>query len=65
MIVIWVVPGVAELVAVSVSTLAPVVGLVPHDAVTPLGSVLVTARVTLPVNPPASVTEIVAEPVAP
>jgi len=46
-----VVPGVAELFAASVSTLLPDVGFVPHDAVTPLGSVDVTARLTLPVNP--------------
>lgn len=64
-IVIWVVPAAAVLLAVSVSTLAPVVGFVPHDAVTPLGNALVTARVTLPVNPPAAVTEIVAVPEAP
>ena len=64
-IVICVVPGAAVLVAVSVSTLVPVVGLVPQDAVTPLGSALVTARVTLPVNPPALVTAIVAVPEAP
>ena len=60
-----VVPGVAELVALTVSTLAPMVGFVPHDAVTPLGSALVTARVTLPANPPASVIEIVDVPDAP
>lgn len=52
-------PAAAALVAVSVSTLVPDVGFVPHDAVTPLGSVDVTARVTFPVNPPASVTVIV------
>jgi hypothetical protein len=50
------VPPVAELLAVSVKTLLPVVGFVPQDAVTPLGRVEVTARFTLPVNPPASVT---------
>jgi hypothetical protein len=32
-----VVPTAAELLAVSVSTLLPVVGLVPHEALTPLG----------------------------
>jgi hypothetical protein len=41
----------AELSAVSVSALAPVVGFVLQDAVTPLGSPDVTARLTLPVNP--------------
>jgi hypothetical protein len=45
-----VVPGVAEFVAVSVSTLDPVVGFGLHDAVTPLGSP-VTAKLTLPLNP--------------
>ena len=52
------VPVVAVLLAVSVSTLLPVVGLVPNAAVTPLGSPD-AARVTLPVNPPTSVTVIV------
>ena len=64
-IVTGVVPGVALLAADSVSTLELVVGLALHDAVTPLGSVLVTARVTLPVNPPALVIERVVEPDAP
>lgn len=58
-------PGAAELLAVSVSTLLPVVGFVLHDAVTPLGSAVVTARVTLSLNPPAPVTLIVAVPEAP
>lgn len=49
-------PTVAALLAVSVSTLLPVVGLVPKAAVTPLGRPE-AARVTLPVNPPASITE--------
>jgi hypothetical protein len=53
-------PVAADLVVVSVSTLVPVVGLVPQVAVTPLGSADVMARLTLPVNPPASVTEMVA-----
>jgi len=44
------VPTVAELLAVSVNTLLPVVGFVPHDAVTPLGKPAAT-RLTLPVNP--------------
>jgi hypothetical protein len=51
-------PAVAVLLAVSVSTLLPVVGLVANDAVTPLGSPE-AARVTLPVNAPTSVTEMV------
>ena len=55
----------AELLAVSVSTLLPDVGFVLHDAVTPLGSGVVTARVTFPLNPPASVTLMVVELEAP
>src|SRR6476660_5606427 len=51
-------PVVAVLVAVSVSTLRPVVGFVPNAAVTPLGRPD-AASVTLPVNPPTSVTMIV------
>src|SRR5271163_3777770 len=58
------VPVVAELLAVSVSTLVPVVGFVPNAAVTPLGRPD-AARVTLPVNPPTSVTVIVLVPVPP
>jgi hypothetical protein len=45
--------------AVSVSTLVVVVGLVPKDAVTPAGRPE-TARVTLPVYPPVSRTLMVA-----
>lgn len=52
--VIVAVPVAAELDAVSVSTLEPVVGFVPKTAVTPLGRPL-AARVTLPVNPFAPV----------
>ena len=52
------VPVVAELLAVRVSTLDPVVGFVPNDAVTPLGKPD-AARVTLPLNPFAPVTVIV------
>jgi len=52
------VPAVAVLLADSVSTLVLVVGLVPNDAVTPLGRPE-AARVTLPVNPPTSVTVMV------
>jgi hypothetical protein len=51
-------PVVAVLLAVNVSTLLVVVGLVPNEAVTPLGKPD-AARVTLPVNPPVSVTVIV------
>lgn len=51
-------PVVAVLLAVNVSTLLPVAGLVPNAAVTPLGSPD-AARVTLPVNPPTSVTVMV------
>ncbi len=43
------VPDAAALLAVSVSTLPPVVGLVPKAAVTPLGNPE-TASVTLPAN---------------
>ena len=43
-------PAVAVLLAVSVSTLEPVVGLVPNAAVTPAGNP-VAARVTALVNP--------------
>jgi hypothetical protein len=57
-------PVVAVLLAVRVNTLVPVVGFVPNDAVTPLGRPD-AARVTLPVNPPTSVTEIVLVPVPP
>ena len=44
------VPVAAELLAVSVSTLVPVVGLVANAAVTPLGRPE-AASVTLPANP--------------
>ena len=43
-------PVVAVLVAVRVSTLLPVVGLVPHTPVTPLGSPA-AERLTLPEKP--------------
>jgi len=52
------VPVVAVLLAVRVSTLVLVVGFVPNDAVTPLGRPE-AANVTLPVNPPTSVTVMV------
>jgi hypothetical protein len=58
------VPTVAELLAVNVTTLLPVVGLAPNAAVTPLGKPL-AARVTFPVNPPAGVTVTVSVPLAP
>src|SRR5664280_1027034 len=51
-------PVVAVLLAVKVKTLVPVVGLVPNAAVTPAGNPD-AARVTLPVNPPTSVTVMV------
>jgi hypothetical protein len=57
-------PTVAVLLAVSVSTLLPVVGLVPNAAVTPLGRP-VAARVTLPVKVPTSVTVMVSVPLLP
>ena len=53
------VPGAAMALAVSVSTLLPVVGLVPNDAVTPLGRPD-AARLTFPPNPPTSATVMVA-----
>ena len=52
------VPTVAELLAVSVSTLDPVAGFVPKDAVTPPGKAE-AVRVTLPLNPPAPITVMV------
>jgi hypothetical protein len=58
------VPVVAVLLAVSVSMLLPVVGLVAKAAVTPLGRPD-AARVTLPVNPPTSVTVMVSVPLLP
>ena len=51
-------PTVAVLDAVSVSTLDPVAGFVPNDAVTPLGKPL-AERVMLPVNPFAGLTVMV------
>ena len=58
------VPAGAEALTVKVSTLVEVVGLVPYATVTPLGKVDVLS-VTLPVNPPASTTEMVSVPVLP
>ena len=57
-------PVVAVLLAVSVSTLLPVVGLVPQTPVTPPGR-LDAARVTLPVKLPTSVTVMVSVAVLP
>jgi len=57
-------PVVAVLLAVKVSTLLPVVGFVPNEAVTPLGKPD-AASVTLPVNPPTPVTLIVLVPLLP
>ncbi len=51
-------PVTAVAVAVRVSRLAPVVGLVPKLAVTPVGRP-VADKVTLPVKPPAGTTETV------
>ena len=58
------VPVVAVLLAVSVSTLVPVVGFVPNAAVTPLGRPD-AASVTLPANPFTSVTLMVLVPLLP
>jgi len=44
-------PALAELPTARVSVLLEVVALVPSVAVTPLGSVEVTASATLPLNP--------------
>ena len=57
-IVIVEVPATAAVLAANVTILVPVVGLVPKVAVTPLGKPD-AASVTLPVNPPVSVTVIV------
>jgi hypothetical protein len=58
------VPAVAVALAVNVTTLVPVVGLVPNAAVTPLGNPD-AARVTLPAKPLTSVTVIVSVPLPP
>lgn len=58
------VPVVAVLLAVKLTVLVDVVGLVPKVAVTPLGRPE-AASVTLPENPPTSVTVIVLVPAAP
>jgi hypothetical protein len=53
------VPASAVVLALSVNTLVPEVGFVLHDAVTPLGSEEVKARLTLPLNSSAPVTVMV------
>ena len=58
------VPVAALVLAVKVRTLVEVVGLVPKLAVTPEGKPEAD-RLTLPVNPPDGVTEIVVFPVFP
>lgn len=58
------VPVVAVLLAVRVRVLVEVVGFVPNVAVTPLGRPD-AASVTLPENPPTSVTVIVLVPLLP
>ena len=58
------VPVVAVALAAKVTTLVPVVGLVPNAAVTPAGKGDVD-KVTLPVNPPEGVTVIVLLPLPP
>src|ERR1039458_2952809 len=58
------VPAVAVALAVNVSTLVEVAGLVPNAAVTPLGKPL-AARVTEPLNGLTSVTVMVSVPLAP
>src|SRR5215467_7982037 len=63
-IVMVLVPVVAVLLAVNVRTLVDVVGLVPNEAVTPLGRAELES-VTDPVNPPESVTVIVLVPLVP
>jgi hypothetical protein len=58
------VPAVAVALAVNVTTLEAVVGLGANVAVTPLGRAD-AASVTLPVNPPTSVTVMVSVAVLP
>ena len=62
--VIVLVPVVAVLLAVKVRTLVDLVGLVPNEAVTPLGNAEFE-RVTDPVNPPEGVTVMVLLPLVP
>ena len=63
-IVIVLVPVVADALAVKVSTLVEVVGLVPNVAVTPLGRAELES-VTDPVKPPEGVTVMVLFPLVP
>src|SRR5271166_47039 len=58
-------PTVAEALAVRVRTLVVLVLVGLNDAVTPLGKVDVTARLTLPENPPVGLTVIVLVPLPP
>jgi len=58
-------PTVAEALAVRVRTLVVLVLVGLNDAVTPLGKVDVTARLTLPENPPVGFTVIVLVPLPP
>ena len=58
------VPAAAELLAASVITLDAALGFVPNVAVTPVGTPD-AARVTLPLNPPMSVTLMVLVPLLP
>ena len=58
-------PVVAEALAVSVRVLVLVVGFGLNDAVTPLGRVDVTDRLTLPVKPFVGLTVIVLVPLLP
>ena len=58
------IPVVAVALAMSVKILVPVVGLVPNDAVTPLGRPD-AAKVTLPVKPFWGATVMVLEPLDP
>jgi len=58
------VPSAAEALTVNVSTLVAVAGLVPMATVTPVGNPD-AAKVTLPVNPPSSITAMVLVPVLP
>ena len=64
MVTVWFAEG-AELLAVNVRTEDAVAGFGENDAVTPVGKVDETARLTLPVNPPASVIDKVAVPMPP
>ena len=58
-------PTVAVALAVSVNTLVELVAVGLNEAVTPLGNVEVTARLTLPLNPFIGFTVIVLVPLPP